>query len=302
MLWEKYNKLVNLQERADAVKVLDQILEDNPYDTRALKEKMCIADYYFDEGAVLSRFVAGESLEKVALYYVRTLFDKEFRHMRVLSNDEETLEAMKNSYVWAKIEAIYKHYHEKQLEQVNWSDLPDGYFFQLIDSQKRYSFDEWENSECRKFETYIKTAYHDDYYLDEISTFILLKDKQMVVFKARSRDGDYTSFIAFKIADRGLIAPQNFANGDFEFKPSFFHKRYEFHRIGNSNSLKNRCKIFLSSFHDDEVFAFTFGENETVYFTKTESRVEERGNIVEYGWGTNGIPFRVNLKTISEFV
>lgn len=302
MLWEKYNKLVNLQERADAVKVLDQILEDNPYDTRALKEKMRIADYYFDEGAVLSKFVAGESLEKVALYYVRTLFDKEFRHMRVLSNDEETLKAMKNSYVWAKIEAIYKHYHEKQSKQVDWSDLPDGYFFQIIDSQKRYSFDEWKNSECRKFETYIKMAYGDDYHLDEIPRFILLKDRQMVVFKARSRDGDYTGFLTFRVDGRDLIASQSFVSGNFEFKPSFFNKRYEFYRIGDRRPLKRPCKISLSHFHDGDAFAFTFGENETVYFIKTESRFEEKHNIIEYGWGSNGIPFRVNLKTISEFV
>lgn len=290
-LWEKYSKLIKLQDRASAVKVLDQIIEDNPYDINALKEKIRIADYAFDKGEVLSKFAAGESLEKVAVYHVRKLFDKEFRYLHSLVSDNDTMDVIKNSLTWAKIEAIHKHCQEKQAESIEWKDLPTGYFFQLIDSQKRYSIEEWSNSECRKFNDYIKKAYQDDYHLDEITSFMLLKDKKTVIFKARSYDGDYTSFLVFRVNGRSLNAPSYFVHGDFEFKPSLFNKKYEFHRIGDPKSRKHPCNISLSQFHDGDVYALTFDDNKTVYFVKTESTFEETRNAVKWGWGHNGIPF-----------
>lgn len=293
-LWEKYTKLLKLQDRSSAVKVLDQLLEENPYDVKALKEKIRIADLYFDKGEVLSKFVAGEEIEKIATHYVRTLLDKEFRHMRMLTSDTETLESIRGSYIWAKIEAIHKHSQDKQSDTFSWNDLPTGCFFHLMDSQKRISFDEWGNSERRKFIQYLQNAYQDDYHLDQVLSFMLLRDKQTVIFRVDSWDGDYTSLLAFRIKGRELIAPQSFVHGHFEFKPSLINKRYEFCKIGKPKMLKNPCKISLSHFRDRNIYALNFGDNETVYFSSTESKFEETNNAIKFGWGTNKIPCTFN--------
>ena len=291
-LWEKYAKLIKLQDRSSAVKVLDQILEDNPYDINALKEKIRIIDPpYFDTREVIAKFAAGENLEKITINYIKTLLDKEFRHLRMFASDQETLDIIKSSYAYTKIESIYKHYQEKQAETVEWRDLPTGYFFRLMDCRETLTLDDWIKSEYRKFNDYIKNAYQDDYHLDEITSFMLLKDKQTVIFKARSTDGDYTSFLVFRVNGRALNAPSYFVSGNFQFKPAFFNKKYEFHRIGDPKSRKHPCNISLSQFHDGDVYALTFDDNKTVYFAKTESTFEETRNTVKWGWGHNGIPF-----------
>ena len=295
-LWEKYAKLIKLQDRASAVKVLDQILEDNPYDIKALKEKIRIADYYLDKGEVLAKFAAGETLEKMAVYYVKTLFDKEFQYMRMLTSDKETLEAIKGSFVWTKIEVIYRQCQEKQVKTIEWSDLPSDKFFSLVNSSQIMNSSDYAKSEVRHFREYLNKCYdHGGYYLDSLD-FMLLQDKKRLVMRARSSDGDYTSFLVFSIRGRELIAPPSFASGEFEFKPSLFNKRYEFKSIGNRKRLIQSCKIVLSQYRDGSYYALTFGDNQTVFFTETHNSVEENGSTIKYGRGVNGIPMVVDIR------
>ena len=297
-LWQKYNKLLSLQDYSSAAKLLDSILEEFPDNIKAVKEKIRISDYYFDKGEVLSQFIAGKSIDEVGLNYTTNLFNKEYRRLCILTNEAEALKTLKESLLWDKIEAIYNHFLKNQSASFNWNSLSTGYFYQFINSQERDSIDAWSKSERRKFSDYMKKCYQDHYHLDNIISFIILSDKKTVIFESESSDGDYTSFLRFQISGNTLIAPKSISHGDFEFKPSLFNKRYEFSRIGERKPLMQPCSISLTNYQNGDVYALKFGNHDTVYFKKTERRFEEIYNGIKYGWGINGIPLTVHFNAL----
>lgn len=290
-LWNKVNKYIKLQNRELAVRTLYEIIKLEPTDVNAYKKILLIKECAFDQGEIIGEIIAGKELGAIVDRYAHECFPTELESIHRLKGENSVKQSIQKSFLHRQIEAIHAHISSHIDNTLTWDNLPTGYFFQLIDSQKRFSIESWSKSECRKFNDYIKNAYQDDYNLDEITSFMLLKDKQTVVFKARSSDGDYTSFLVFRVNGRSLNAPSYFVSGDFKFKPSVFNKKYEFHRIGAPKSRKHPCNISLSRFHDGDVYALTFDDNKTVYFAKTESAFEETRNTIKWGWGHNGIPF-----------
>lgn len=177
-----------------------------------------------------------------------------------------------------------------------WSDLPCDKFFSFVNSSQIMNSSDYAKSEVRQLRDYLSKCYENGtYYLSSLD-FLILQDKKHVIFRARSSDGDYTSFLIFNIREQELVAPQSFVSGEFVFRPSLFNKRYEYKAIGKSKHLVQPCKIALSSYRDGSYYALTFNDTQSVKFAVTNEGVEEIGRTIRYGAGFNGIPKVVDIR------
>ena len=302
-LWDKYSKYLKIEEYTNAYNLLQQILEKNPCDLAALCEKIRIKECSVNKSEIMGKAIHGEKKDQVLLFYANKLYAKEIHQICILSNEATALNAINSSRLKMIIDSIYDCAKDKKRE-ITWEDLPSDTDFVFVNAQSE--FDILAKKDIDVFESYLQKCFKDNYHISCLgydARFFLLNDKKHVIFFTSSCDGDYSSFLGFTVQDLDLLAPKSFVTGTFQFKPSFFFKKYKFSGFSRTK-LVAPCKISLAPYRNGEYYALVFNDNQIVHFRaikkdKDTKGIEERGNEITVGWmRMNGFPFTINYREI----